>query len=66
MRSPRKVTFTPIARPSRSLKFAMLVRALVTTGFWPVIWIKITDSSIQALGLSRASPMPILMTTFLI
>jgi len=33
--SRRSVTMTPMGTPSRSLKFAMLLRAFVTTGFWP-------------------------------
>jgi hypothetical protein len=32
-----QVTMQPIAMFSRSLKFAMALRALVTTGFWPAI-----------------------------
>jgi len=36
-RSPRSVTFTPMACPSRSLKPAIDCFALVTTVFWPVI-----------------------------
>src|ERR1043165_5820962 len=34
MRSPRRVTLTPMALPSRSLKPAIDFLALVTSGFW--------------------------------
>ena len=37
MRSRRSVTIAPMAWSSRSLKFAMALRARVTTGFWPVM-----------------------------
>ena len=37
MRSLRSVTLAPIGMPSRSLKSAIDVRALVITGFWPAI-----------------------------
>ena len=37
IRSPRSVTCAPIGMPSRSLNWAIDLRALVTDGFWPVI-----------------------------
>ena len=46
----------PMARPSRSLKFAMLLRALVMTGFCPVIAVKSITAASSAFGLSIASP----------
>ena len=37
MRAPRSVTMQPTGKPARTLKFAIDLRALVTTGFWPAI-----------------------------
>ena len=37
IRSPRSVVCAPIGIPSRSLNWAMDLRALVTIGFWPVM-----------------------------
>ena len=51
MRSPRSVTLAPMARPSRSLKLAMHLRALVTIGFCPVIGCQVTHRRIQSLGI---------------
>ena len=40
MRSPRSVVCAPIGMPSRSLNWAIDLRALVTSGFWPVIAVR--------------------------
>ena len=37
MRSPRRVTITPIELPSRNLKLAIDFLAFVITGFWPAM-----------------------------
>jgi len=37
MYSPLSVTITPKGSPWRNLKFEIACRALVITGFWPVI-----------------------------
>ena len=62
IRSPRRVTFTPMGIPSRTLKFATLFFALHTTGFWPVIFIRSPEMASMALAFSLASPAPTLMT----
>ena len=40
IRSPRMVTFAPMAWFSRNLNEAIAVRDLVTIGFWPEIAVK--------------------------
>ncbi|MNC87789.1 hypothetical protein D3C83_35460 [compost metagenome] len=37
IRSPRKVTMQPTGYPARTLKLAIDLRDLVTTGFWPAM-----------------------------
>ena len=63
-RSPRSVTFTPMALPSRSLNPAIDFLARVTTGFWP----EITSRSRWAPSMSEACwvalPTPMLRTIF--
>ena len=61
---PRRVTQRPIGLPSRSLKAAMAFRARVTMGFWPDIVVRSLVALSIALGLVRASPRPMLSTTF--
>jgi hypothetical protein len=50
--------------PSRSLKLAMLLRALVWIGFWPVMVVMSETAASKALELPIASPRPMLTTTF--
>ena len=50
MRSPRSVACAPIGMPSRSLNWAMDLRALVTTGFWPVIAVEVADGALDELA----------------
>ena len=61
MRSRRSVTLAPIAMPSRSLKVAIDLRDLVTTGFWPVIAVRSATAPSTALRSLTASPTPMLM-----
>jgi hypothetical protein len=53
----------PIGMPSRSLKVAIDLRALVTTGFWPAIARQIGSQRVDLLGVGDASPTPMLSTT---
>ena len=62
MRSRRSVTLEPIGMPSRSLKVAIELRDLVTTGFWPVIAVRSATAPSTALRSLTASPTPMLMT----
>ena len=65
MRSPRSVTLAPIGMPSRSLNPAIDLRALVTTGFWPVMIVEVLDGGVQQLRPSlSASPTPMFTTIF--
>ena len=64
MRSPRSVTIAPIDWPWRSLKFAMDLRAFVTTGFWPVMAASCSTEASMILPLLMASPSPMLTTIF--
>ena len=64
MRSPRRVTFTPMAWPSRNLKLAIEVLALVTTGFWPAITVRSETAASISDGWAAARPTPMLMTIF--
>src|SRR5882757_9084473 len=64
MRSPRKVTLQPIAWPSRTLNVATDFFALVTAGFWPVIFaISAVAASMTFLS-ATASPTPMLTVIF--
>ena len=66
MRWPRSVTLTPMGLPSRSLKLAMLLRALATTGFCPVTMIRSLTAASSALeSVCVSDPTPMLTTTFL-
>ena len=47
MRSPRRVTLTPMALPSRSLKPAIDFLARVTSGFWPVMIVEVVDGALE-------------------
>ena len=62
MRALRRVTLQPIARPSRSLKLAIDLRALVITGFCPEISARSAAADSTFLRSATPSPMPILMT----
>jgi hypothetical protein len=54
----------PIGKPARTLKVAIDLRALVTTGFWPAILIK-SPTALSSTFLSPvASPTPILRVIF--
>ena len=64
MRSPRSVTIAPIALPSRSLNAAIERRALVTTGFWPVIASRSRTAALEQRLLLGARPTPQLTTIF--
>ena len=52
IRSPRSVTCAPIGMPSRSLNWAMDLRALVTAGFWPVIAARSRIGALDQLGVA--------------
>src|SRR4051794_16101029 len=63
MRSPRSVVCAPIGMPSRSLNWAMDLRALVTMGFWPVISVRSRTAPSISLESLAASPTPMFTTT---
>ena len=63
-RSPRSVTWAPIAWPSRSLNCAMDLRAAVTCGFWPVMSVRSLMAPSMILLSRAASPTPVLTTIF--
>ena len=63
-RAPRRVTLQPIDTPSRNLKPAIDLRALVTNAFCPVIWPSSLTAASRSLALLVASPIPTLITTF--
>src|SRR6266851_2183308 len=63
MRRPRSVVLMPIVWPSRSLKAATDLRALISDGFCPVIVTTSPTAASSALSLSFASPIPMLTTT---
>src|SRR6266568_5192679 len=54
----------PMDWPWRSLKFAIDLRALVMTGFWPVSCPSCSTEASMILPLLMASPRPMLTTTF--
>ena len=54
----------PIVIPSRSLKVAIDLRALVTTGLWPAIAVSSATAELTFLQSEVASPTPMLMTIF--
>jgi hypothetical protein len=62
MRSPRSVTIAPMLWPSRSLKFAIDLRALRTSGFWPVIAVSSSVAFSSSFGFWVAAPMPMFTT----
>ena len=66
MRRPRSVVLMPTVMPARSLKAATALRALIVMGCWPVIRRTSPTAASSALGLSLASPMPMLTTTLAI
>src|SRR3712207_6406261 len=64
IRSPRRVTLAPTGIPSRILNPAMLLRALLSCGFWPVILARSSIAPSKALPFWAASPTPMLTTIF--
>ncbi|MNS63854.1 hypothetical protein D3C72_969600 [compost metagenome] len=50
MRSPRRVTITPLGMPWRSLKVAIDFLARVTTTFWPTIAVMSPTAASRVLG----------------
>ncbi len=64
IRSPRRVTETPIGIPSRSLKEEIAFFARRITGFWPVILPISSAAASSTLIFRMASPTPILITIF--
>src|SRR5215470_1754830 len=64
MRALRSVTLQPIGWPSRTLKVAIDLRALVITGFWPAISDRSAAAASTFLRSLTPSPMPMLMTIF--
>src|SRR5579875_3664191 len=55
IRSPRRVTWTPMGMPSRSLNCAIDLRARATAGFWPVMTVRSrTAPSISLASLADA------------
>ena len=63
IRVPRNVTVHPIGTPSRSLKFAIDVRALVMIGFCPAIWASSSTALSNKREFAIAAPMPMLSLT---
>src|SRR5665647_3016673 len=63
MRSPRRVTRQPMDMPSRSLKLAMDLRALVIAGRWPLMSARSSTAASSSLALVLASPTPMLRVT---
>ena len=64
MRSPRSVTLAPIDMPSRSLKPAIDLRALVTRTFWPVMVWRSSTAASSTPASRTASPTPMFTTIF--
>src|SRR5580698_1844143 len=64
MRSPRSVTLQPIAWPSRTLNVATDFFALVTAGFWPVIFARSAVAASMTFLSATASPTPMLTVIF--
>ena len=64
MRVLRSVTLQPIGWPSRSLKVAIDLRALVITAFWPAISARSPAAVSTFLRSLTPSPMPMLITIF--
>ena len=62
IRSPRSVTWAPIGMPSRSLNWAMDLRARVTIGFWPVMAVRSRMAPSISFESRAASPTPMLTT----
>src|SRR5918997_5569994 len=62
--SPRRVTLAPTGIPSRILNPAMLLRALLSCAFWPVILARSSIAPSRARALTTASPTPMLTTIF--
>ena len=60
MRAPRSVTLQPTCRPSRTLKVATDLLALLTSGFWPVILVRSPAASSMTFLSATASPTPML------
>jgi hypothetical protein len=58
MRSPRSVTFVPMARFSRTLKEAIDFFDMQSTGFWPVILVRSATAASMTLRSATASPTP--------
>ena len=58
----RRVTLQPMFIPSRSLKVAIDLRALVITGFWPAIAVSSATAIPIFLESDVASPTPMLIT----
>ena len=50
--------------PSRTLKVAMALRALVMTGFWPAISARSPAATVAFFESAVDSPTPMLMTIF--
>ena len=63
MRALRSVTLQPIGCPSRTLKVAIDLRALVITAFWPAISDRSAAADSTFLRSATPSPMPMLITT---
>ncbi len=64
MRSPRSVTITPIGMPLRILKFAMDLRARVTTAFCPATSVSSCTAASSSLMFWLASPTPMFSVIF--
>ena len=64
MRSPRSVTATPTGIPSRSLNWAIDLRARRTFGCWPVIVASCSVAASSTLESCLASPTPMLTVIF--
>ncbi len=66
MRVPRSVTLQPITCPSRTLKVATDLRALHSSGFWPLIFARSAAAASMTFLSDTASPTPMLIVIFTI
>ena len=64
MRARRSVTVTPTGMPSRSLKFAIDLRARRTFGAWPAIVASCSEAASSTFESCFASPTPMLSVIF--
>ena len=63
-RSPRSVTLTPTGIPSRTLNWAMDLRARRTLGRWPAMIASCSPAASRTLESCLASPTPMFSVIF--